>query len=75
MNSGYLTPDSIPVGTTCRLLLIPDDEAWIAIITGALQDLAYADSWQEYGALTPEQCAGRMQQMVDDFVFNGNCPP
>lgn len=72
---GYLTPDVLPDTTECRVLLIPDSEDWIAIITGALQDLAYPESWQEYGLLTPQQCADRMQQMVDEFVFNGNCPP
>lgn len=71
---GYLTPDAVPLTTTCRVLLIPDNEAWIAIVTGALQSLCDPQDWQEYGTLTPEECAARMQVMVDEFVFNGECP-
>lgn len=73
--SGYLTPDALPGTTQCRVLLMPDDEQWVAIVTGALQDLCYPENWQQFGTLTPQQCADRMQQMVDEYVFNGNCPP
>lgn len=75
MSIGYLTPETIPGTTQCRILLLPDSVEWIAIITGALEALADPESWQKYGALTPEQCAERMRQMIDDFVFNGACPP
>lgn len=74
MPVGYLTPNTLPGTTQCRVLLLPDNEEWIAIITGALEALAEPEAWQKYGTLTPEECAQRAQQMVDDFVLNGACP-
>lgn len=75
MAIGYLTPDSVPATTVCRVLLIPDDVAWMAIVTGALSALITPDAWQKYGTLSPEECADRMLQMLDEFTFNGECPP
>lgn len=75
MSYGYLTPDTIPVATRCRVLLIPDSVDWIAIVTGALSTLITPDAWQQYGTLTPEECAERMLQMLDEFTFDGECPP
>lgn len=72
--SGYLTPETIPASDTCRVLLIPDSVEWIAIITGALQALAYPEAWQKYGTVTPEEAASKVQDMVDQFTFNGDCP-
>lgn len=73
--SGYLTPDSVPSGTICRVLIIPDSEEFIANITGALQVLTFPESWQQYGLLTPEQAADALQDMFDGFCFaTGTCP-
>lgn len=71
---GWLTPDSSPVDVVCRSLFIPNSEAWVAIVTGAILELSQPYNWEEYGALTPVECAERMQVMLDEFTFQlGNC--
>jgi len=72
--SGYLTPDTIPGNTTCRVLLIPDDEGFIAVVTGALQSLVFPENWQKDGILTPDEAADAMMPMFDNFCFRqGTC--
>ena len=66
---GYLTPSSIPADTICRVLLIPNAEDWIAIVTGALNSLVLPDSWIPFGTLTPEQAAAALVDMFDKFCF------
>lgn len=67
---GYLTPDSIPAGYTCRVLFIPDDRDWIAQVYGAVEALTYDYSWTEYGSVTPAEAAAIMGDMFDKFVTN-----
>jgi microcystin-dependent protein len=67
---GYLTPSVLPTDTICRVLFIPNDEEWIAIATGALQLLTFADSFVLQGSLTPQQTSDRFVTMFDDFCFN-----
>jgi len=66
----YLTPDTLPADTICRVLFIPDSLDWLAQITGALQELTFIYNWEAYGALTPEQAAAAMTTMFDAFCFN-----
>lgn len=65
----YLTPNSVPTDKICRALFIPNDENFIAIVTGALEELTYAYNFEEYGALTPQQTADVFQIMFDDFCL------
>lgn len=72
--SGYLTPDAIPGNTVCRVLLLPEDEKFIAVITGALQSLIISENWQKDGTLTPDEAAGALVPMFDAFCFRqGTC--
>jgi len=66
---GYLTPDSIPADTICRVLFIPNNAEFIANVTGALQTLTIPDSWTPQGALTPEESADALVNMFDQFCF------
>ncbi len=66
---GYLTPNAIPTGTTCRVLLIPDNQEFLANVTGALEELTFPENWFPQGALTPEQSAAAMVPMFDAFCF------
>jgi len=66
---GWLTPDDIPSTAECRALFIPASEAWLANVSGALLELTYAYNWEQFGTLTPDECAARMQEMYDDFTF------
>lgn len=71
---GYLTPDSIPADTTCRVLLIPNNQEFVANVTGALQTLTFPDNWTPQGLLTPEQSAAALVDMFDQFCFaQGAC--
>lgn len=67
---GYLTPDTIPADTLCRVLFIPNDLDWLAQVTGALQELTFPASWTKFGAVTPEDAAAAMVPMFDQFCFN-----
>jgi microcystin-dependent protein len=71
---GYLTPDSIPADTICRVLLIPNNPEFIANVTGVLETLIFPDNWTPYGLLTPEQSAAALVDMFDQFCFGeGAC--
>lgn len=67
MRNGWLTTDSIPNPVTSRVLLIPDDEQWIAIVCGAILELTAAYNWEQFGAKTPQECADRAWQMYLEF--------
>jgi len=67
---GYLTPDSIPAGITCRVLFIPDDRDWIAQVYGAIEELTFPSAWTQFGALTPEETAAVYQQMFFKLLDN-----
>jgi len=66
----YLTPDTLPTGTRCGVLIYPDGEEFAANIRGALQLLTFPGSFVQFGALTPEQTAEAYQPMFDGFCFN-----
>lgn len=66
----YLTPDEAPDNTVCRVLFIPNTLDWIAIVTGALQELTFSYNWEKYGAITPQQAADRAFTMLNEFIDN-----
>lgn len=71
---GYLTPDTIPADTICRVLIIPNDQRMIANVTGALELLTFAENWDAFGAQTPADSAAAMLPMFNDFCFKrGSC--
>ena len=70
----YLTPDTLPSGTICRTVLIPDDIEWITIVNGALSRLIYAENFEQFGSVTPEEIAERFQQMFFEFR-DSECAP
>lgn len=70
----YLTPDEVPDNATCRALFIPNNEQYLAVVRGALQELTFAYNWTKYGAVTPEEAASSFLDMFDRFSFNeGTC--
>lgn len=70
----YLTPEENPTDTICRVLFIPNNNEWLAIVNGALQTLTNAYNFEKQGAVTPEQCAERFRDMVDLLAYNkGAC--
>lgn len=70
----YLTPDTNPADTICRVLFIPNSSEWIAIVAGALEQLTYERNFEQYGAVTPQECVTRFVTMFDMFSYNeGAC--
>lgn len=65
MGRGYLTPDTIPASTTCRVLFIPDSVDWVAQVLGAVEELTFSESWTPFGAVTPEDAAAAAGIMFD----------
>lgn len=68
--NAWLTPDAPTTTFTCRRLLIPGGDDWLAIVTGALNELIYARNFEQFGAYTPDQTASLFNDMFDDFCFN-----
>lgn len=64
----YLTPEEIPEATDCRSLLIPASSEWLAIVSGAINELSQEWNWQQEGAVTTEEAAQAMLAMWLDFV-------
>lgn len=73
----YLTPDELPEATSCRSLLIPDNPDWLAIVSGAINELAKDWNWEQEGAVTTEEAAQAMLSMwmtfVDSDCASGTC--
>jgi len=67
----WLTPDDIPEGTECRSLFIPNSSAWLAIVSGAIDPLTKEYNWEEFGTLTPAECAERMLEMLNEYYTVG----
>lgn len=68
----YLTPDTAPGTTKCRVLIIPDDKEWLALVTGALSELTHAYNFEEFGTATPEETAQTFRDMLALYV---DCEP
>lgn len=66
----YLTPDSPPVDTVCRVLNIPNDPMYLAIVNGALSGLIYAFNFEQFGTATPEEAAETFAKMFDDYLVS-----
>jgi len=67
---GFLTPETLPTDTICRILFIPNDAQILANVTGALNELIEPLNWYPQGAVPPEEAAAAMVPMFDRFCFN-----
>lgn len=69
-----VTPDSVPTDAQCRVLFIPNDEQWIAAVTGALELLTLPGAWEADGILTSQAAADAWVDYFDRFCFKqGQC--
>lgn len=59
----WLTGDDPESATTCRALLVPDDETFKAAVRGALLELTYVYNWEQEGDLTPDEAAALAFEM------------
>lgn len=69
----WLTPNSIPVRTVCRVVRIPDDPAFVYAFSGALLSLTEAQNWEEFGELTPTEAAEACLPVVLDYLESSVC--
>lgn len=69
----WLTPDNAPIATRCRRVRIPDSEAWIAIVSGALLPLTQSENWEQFGDVTPDEAAARAQEMFLRYLSDEDC--
>lgn len=60
-------------GVICRRVFIPADINLRAAFSGALLDLTSSRNWEQFGTLTPDQCAELFSLMVDTFFNDGEC--
>lgn len=59
----WITPDTLPAETICRVLLIPDEIEIRAAVNGAISELIYPSNWEQVGAVTVAQMAAAMDDM------------
>ena len=67
---GYLTADSVPRDTVCRVLTIPNDQRFIANVLGAIERLTFASSYDLFGTLTVQDMADANLPMFNALCFN-----
>jgi len=66
----WLTPSaSLPIGTVCYTLAVPNDEGFRRIMVGALSKLTNPNNYEQFGTLTPEQTASQFQKTLESFIF------
>ncbi len=67
--NAWLTPNAA-AGFICRRLLIPAGIDWLAIVTGALNELIYDYNFEEYGDQTVQQTVDAFKIMFDQFCLD-----
>jgi len=73
MRGRYETPDTPAGGYICRTLRIPNSELFLAIVSGALDDLTKAYNFAEVGDLTPTETADLFSIMYDEYRKEQPC--
>jgi microcystin-dependent protein len=66
----WLTPDAPGADFICRPLFIPNGEDWLAIVTGALNELIYAYNFEDFGTENAADTAAAFNVMFDHFCFD-----
>lgn len=88
--NAWLTPSvSLPVGTACYTIAVPDNEELRRIITGALSLLVDPNNYEQFGTLSPIETSEQFRKTLKSFIFQtsecemigavfpyvGNAPP
>lgn len=69
----WLTPNTAPSDFICRRLLIPNQEDFLAIVSGCLLALTRDYNFEAFGTSTPQETAEAFRIMFDEFSLDGNC--
>lgn len=68
--NAWLTPSvSLPVGTACYTIAVPDNEEFRRIITGALSLLVDPNNFEKFGTLTPLETSEQFRKTLKSFIF------
>lgn len=68
----FLTPDDAPP-LVRRGIFLPDSLEFHAVFKGLMLDLANPDNWQQYGDLTPEECAEIWVEAIELTDYESSC--
>lgn len=69
----FLTPnDGTLDNLVCRCIRFPDDDLWIAILSGLFHDLCQTYNYEQFGTATPEQCRDIGYEIFQSFS-EGDC--
>lgn len=72
LNTPLVTPENNPPGTVARRVLIPADEGFLQLVTGALAELLEPDNYTETpGGLTIEETTQRFHAMFSTYLEPG----
>lgn len=63
----WLTVDSLPSTTKTIAFTVPDDQAWLALLRGALIPLTYPEYYEQLGNLTPDDMADYWRPIILNF--------
>lgn len=66
----WLTPDAPGAGFICRPLFIPNGQDWLAIVTGALNELILDYNFEDYGTESVADTVAAFADMFDHFCYN-----
>lgn len=67
----WLTPENANAPVICRRVFIPNE--FLSVVDGALTMLTLPYNWEQFGALTPDECAEIMLDMYNDYLREA-CP-
>jgi microcystin-dependent protein len=66
--AGWLTPDVLPGTLRSCVVQFPDSESFASLVRGALYLLSEEKNYEAFGALTPQETADAMRQMLFSFL-------
>lgn len=69
----WLTPDSLPSGTNCFQVEIPDSVEFEAIFRGCLLLLLQTGNWEQYGDKTPDEVVEYLEPIITSFCDMTPC--
>lgn len=73
MPRAFLTPEDTPTQTRCWRVFIPDSLEFEAIFRGHMLALQKAYNWEQYGSMTPEECAAMWEDVNTQTFLMTEC--
>lgn len=64
----YITPATIPAGVRRKVLHVPADVQYLALVTGALLELTRVQNFERVDGITPEEAAAQFTQMLYAYL-------